>query len=153
MRTPSSLTISSPALTAPGAGGHSCCAAPLWLRAAHPRESPVLEIARPRDHAGLARALDGGQLRVKGPSLRSWIRRTTRELIITPLRGDDGVSGLLALGRWSEDYADDDVQMAAQCADFLAEIMATDALARRGRATAAREEAQRDEAEGSLTGS
>jgi GAF domain-containing protein len=125
----------------------------LRLRAAHPRESLVLEIARPRDHAGLARALDGEQLRVKGPSLRSWIRRTTRELIITPLRGDGGVWGLLALGRWSDDYSDDDVQMAAQCADFIAEIVATDALARRGRATATREDAQRDEAEEGLTGS
>ena len=125
----------------------------LRLGAAHPRESLVLEIARPRDHSGLARALDGEQLRVKGPSLRSWIRRTTRELIITPLRGADGVLGLLALGRWSEDYADDDVEMAAQCADFFADIVTTDALARRGRPAAAREDAQRDEAEGSLTGS
>jgi len=124
----------------------------LRLRAAHPRESLVLEIARPRDHAGLARALDGEQLRVKGPSLRSWIRRTTRELIITPLRDGDGVAGLLALGRWSADYVDDDVQMAAQCADFFAEIVATDALVRRGRASAAREDA-REDAEGSLTGS
>ena len=125
----------------------------LRLGAAHPRESLVLEIARPRDHAGLARALDGGQLRVKGPSLRSWIRRTTRELIITPLRDGDGVAGLLALGRWSEDYVDDDVQMAAQCADFFADIVATDALARRGRASAAREDSQRDDDEDSLTGS
>ena len=125
----------------------------LRLRAAHPQESPVLEIARPRDHAGLARALDGEQLRVKGPSLRSWIRRTTRELIISPLRAGAGVSGLLALGRWNEDYLDDDVQMAAQCADFFAEIVATDTLVRRGQASAARDETHADDAEEGLTGS
>ncbi|MEA2661063.1 MAG: hypothetical protein QOH08_635 [Chloroflexota bacterium] len=125
----------------------------LRLRAAHPRESLVLEIARPRDHAGLARALDGESSRVKGPSLRSWIRRTTRELIIAPLPDGAGVSGLLILGRWSEEYADDDLKLATQCAEFFAQVVAADALARRGRAAVAREDAQVDETEDSLTGS
>lgn len=125
----------------------------LQLRAAHPRESLVLEIARPRDHVALARALDGKAFRGTDPSLRSWIRRTTRELIIAPLRGGDGVSGLLVLGRWSEGYVDDDLKMATQCADFFAEIVAADALARRSHASAAREDTQVDDAEDSLTGS
>lgn len=55
--------------------------------AQHSLESLVLEIARPRDHARLARALDGEVFQGADPSLRSWIRRTTRELIIAPLRG------------------------------------------------------------------
>jgi hypothetical protein len=121
----------------------------LRLRAAHPRESLVLEIARPRDHAGLARALDGGVFQGTDPSLRSWIRRTTRELIIAPLRGEEGVSGLLALGRYSERYMDDDLKLATQCADFFAEIVAAAALAHPGHASAARV----DDAEDSLTGS
>jgi hypothetical protein len=121
----------------------------LRLRAAHPRQSLVLEIARPRDHAGLARALDGEAFHGNDPSLRSFIKRTTRELIIAPLRVDERVSGLLALGRYGERYVDDDFKMAIQCANFLAEIVAADALARGGRGTAAR----LDEAEDSLTGS
>jgi hypothetical protein len=124
----------------------------LRLRAAHPRESLVLEIARPRDHAGLARALDGEVVEIGDQSLRSWIRRTTRALILAPLRGDDGFRGVLALGRWREGYADDDLRMARQCADFLAQIVTADALATRGDGTGAREDAQLD-AEESLTGS
>jgi len=125
----------------------------LRLRATHPRQSLVLEIARPRDHVVLARALDGEAVRGNDPSLRAWIRRTTRELIIAPLRCDDGVSGLLALGRFSERYRDDDLKTATQCADFFAEVVAADALARHGRAGAAREDAERDNAEDTVTGS
>ena len=125
----------------------------LQLRAAHPHESLVLEIARPRDHAGLARGLDGEVLKVAGPSLRSWIRRSTRELVIAPLRGGDGVLGLLALGRFGEGYVDDDLRMAALCADFLAGIIAADARVSRLHAGASREEAQADDPEDSLTGS
>jgi hypothetical protein len=125
----------------------------LRLRAAQPRESLVLEIARPRDHTGLARALDGEVFQGTDPSLRSWIRRTTRELIIAPLRGGDRVAGLLVLGRYSEGYVDDDLEMATQCADVFAEIVSADALMRRGRARAALEEAQSEDAEDSRTGS
>jgi hypothetical protein len=125
----------------------------LRLRAAHPRESLVLEIARPRDHVGLARVLDGESLRVKGPSLRSWIRRTTRELIIAPLRAGEDVSGVLALGRFSREYSDEDCAMAAQCADVLAKIVRADVTLRRAIATAARETAETTEDEDSLTGS
>ena len=98
----------------------------LRLRAANPRESLVLEIARPRDHAGLARALDGEVVQVNGPSLRSWIRCVTKELIIAPLGVGDGVVGLLALGRTSIGYEPEDREMAAHCADFLAEVLAAD---------------------------
>jgi hypothetical protein len=125
----------------------------LRLRAAHPRESLVLEIARPGGHAGLARALDGVGFRGTDPSLRAWIKRTSRELIIAPLRAGKSISGLLILGRWSEGYVDDDLRMATQCADFFAEIVAADALARRTRAGAARDETPVDDAEGTLTGS
>ncbi len=125
----------------------------LQLRAAHPRESLVLEIARPRDNAGLARALDGQCLQVKGPALRSWIRRTTRDLIIAPLRDREGVSGLLALGRSSDQYEDDDLKMAAQCADFFAEIVVAEARGHHRNPSAATEETQVDDAEDSLTGS
>jgi hypothetical protein len=125
----------------------------LRLRAAHPRESLVLEIARPRDHAPLARALDGEVFRLTGPSLRSWIRRTTHELIIAPLRSGDGVSGLLAVGRWSEGYGGEDVELATHCADFFTPIVARDRLARSGRVAAARGDVPVDEAEGILTGS
>ncbi|MGH2451660.1 MAG: GAF domain-containing protein [Candidatus Limnocylindria bacterium] len=104
----------------------------LRLRAAHPQESLVLEIARPRDHAGLARALDGEVLQVADASLRSWIRRTTRALIIAPLRGGEGVTGLLILGRFSGAYVDDDLDMSRQCAEFFAEIVASEARARGG---------------------
>jgi len=98
----------------------------LRLRAANPRESLVLEIARPRDHAGLARALDGEVVQVNGPSLRSWIRCVTKELIVAPLRVSGGVVGLLALGRTSTGYEPEDREMAAHCADFLAEVLAAD---------------------------
>jgi hypothetical protein len=125
----------------------------LRLRAAHPREALVLEIARPRDHAPLARALDGEVFRLTGPSLRSWIRRTTHELIIAPLRNGDGVSGLLALGRWSEGYSGEDVELAAQCADFFSPIVAMDRIGRSGHGAVPREDVPVDEAEGSLTGS
>jgi hypothetical protein len=125
----------------------------LRLRAAQPRESLVLEIARPRDHTGLARALDGEVFQGTDPSLRSWIRRATRELIIAPLRGGDHVAGLLVLGRYGEGYVDDDLEMATQCADVFAEIVAADGPMRRGRARAGREEAQSEDAEDSLTGS
>jgi hypothetical protein len=134
--------------------------AQLWLlrgggslrrRAAHPRESLVLEIARPRDHAGLARALDGETFQGTDPSLRSWIRRSTRDLIIAPLRGSRGVSGLLAVGRFSEGYGSDDLRMATQCADFFAKIVEADALARSSQANGAREDARASE--DGLTGS
>jgi transcriptional regulator with GAF, ATPase, and Fis domain len=125
----------------------------LRLRAAHPRESLVLEIARPRDHVGLSRVLDGEPLRVKGPSLRSWIRRTTRELLVAPLRAGEDVAGVLALGRFSREYSDEDFAMAAQCADVLARIVAADVTLRRAIATAARETAETTEDEDSLTGS
>jgi GAF domain-containing protein len=124
----------------------------LRLRAAYPRESLVLEIARPRDHAPLARALDGEVFRVTGPSLRSWIRRTTHELIIAPLRSGEGVSGLLALGRWSEGYSGDDVELAARCADFFGPVVAVGGAVRSSRA-ASRDGEAVDEAEGSLTAS
>jgi hypothetical protein len=125
----------------------------LRLRAAHPRESLVMEIARPRDHAPLARALDGEVFRLVGPSLRAWIRRTTRELIIAPLRSGEAVSGLLAVGRWSEGYSDEDVDLAAQCADFFGPIVGSDRPVRAGHWAASREDLPVDEAEGSLTGS
>jgi hypothetical protein len=125
----------------------------LRLGAAHPRESLVLEIARPRDHAPLARALDGELCRFSGPSLRSWIRRTTRELIIAPLRSGEALSGLLVLGRWSAGYSGDDVDLAAECAEFLAPIIAADPLVRRSHGTAARDDAPVDEREEGLTGS
>jgi hypothetical protein len=125
----------------------------LRLRAAHPRESLVLEIARPRDHAGLARALDGECLQVKGPALRSWIRRTTRDLIIAPLRDREGVSGLLALGRSNDQYEDDDLKMAAQCADFFAQIVEPEARGHHRNPSAAPEGVPVDDAEDSLTGS
>jgi len=125
----------------------------LRLGAAHPRESLVLEIARPRDHAGLARALEGEALQIADPSLRSWIRRTTRALIIAPLRVGPSVSGLLALGRYSSTYVDDDLAMARHCADFLAEIVANDALAAPARTGATRDDARPDVAEDLLTGS
>lgn|GEM_PF-2459496 len=112
----------------------------LRLRAAYPAESLVLEIARPRDHAGLARSLEGEVVQVNDVSLRSWIRSRTRDLIIAPLRDDRGVHGLLALGRSSERYLDDDLEMAAQCADFFERIVAADA-------GAAREHANANEAE------
>jgi hypothetical protein len=118
----------------------------LRLRAAYPAESLVLEIARPRDHAGLARSLEGEVVQVNDLSLRSWIRSRTRELIIAPLRDDHGVHGLLALGRSSERYLDDDLAMAEQCADFFEKIVAADA-------GTAREGTDANEAEVSLTGS
>jgi len=125
----------------------------LRLRAAHPHEALVLEIARPRDHAPLERALDGEVFRLTGPSLRSWIRRTTHELIIAPLRSGERVSGLLALGRWSEGYSGEDVELAAQCADVFASIVAAERLVRSSHGAAPREDVPVDEAEGSLTGS
>ena len=73
--------------------------------------------------------------------------------MIAPLRGGDGVLGLLALGRFGEGYVDDDLRMAALCADFLAGIIAADARASRLHAGASREEAQADDPEDSLTGS
>jgi len=118
----------------------------LRLRAAHPAESLVLEIARPRDHAGLSRALDGEVVQVNGPSLRSWIRCVTKELIIAPLRGSGGVVGLLALGRTSNGYEAEDREMAAQCADFLADVLAAEI-------GTAYESAEVDDAEVSLTAS
>jgi hypothetical protein len=124
----------------------------LLLRAAHPRESLVLEIARPRDHAPFAQALDGEVCRFSGPSLRSWIRRTTRELIIAPLRKGDGLSGLLVLGRWSEGYSRDDVDLAAECAEFFAPMIAADPLVRRTTGAAARDDASVDDREERLTG-
>jgi len=125
----------------------------LRLRAAHPRESLVLEIARPRDHAGLARALNGECLQVKGPALRSWVRRTTRDLIIAPVRDGDGVAGLLALGRSTDQYENDDLEMAAQCAEFFAEVVVAEARAHHSHPSAAPEETQVDDVEDSLTGS
>lgn len=125
----------------------------LQLRAAHPAQSLVLEIARPRDHPSLARALDGSVFQGTDPSLRVLIRRTTRELIIAPLRDGERAVGLLAVGRFSEGYVDDDVRMAAQCADFIAHVVAADAVARRGHAEGAREETLSVDAEDSLTGS
>ena len=125
----------------------------LRLRAAHPRESLVLEIARPRDHAPLARALDGEVFRLTGPSLRSWIRRTTHELIIAPLPSGEGVSGLLAFGRWSEGYGGEDVELATHCADFFAQMVARDRFARSNHGAIPREDVAVDETEGSLTGS
>ena len=127
--------------------------ASLRLRAAHPHEALVLEIARPRDHAPFARALDGDVFRLTGPSLRSWIRRTTHELIIAPLRSSERISGLLALGRWREGYSSEDVELAARCADFLAPIVSADPLVRSSHAAGPREDVPLDEAEGSLTGS
>jgi hypothetical protein len=125
----------------------------LRLRAAHPREALVLEIARPRDHAPLARALDGEVFRLTGPSLRSWIRRTTHELIIAPLPSGDGVSGLLAVGRWSQGYGGEDVEMATHCADLFAQMVARDRFVRNDHGAISREDVAADEAEGSLTGS
>ena len=95
----------------------------------------------------------GEVFRLVGPSLRAWIRRTTRELIIAPLRSGEDVSGLLAVGRWSEGYSDEDVDLAAQCADFFGPIVGSDRLVRTSHWASSHEDVSVDEAEGSLTGS
>jgi hypothetical protein len=91
----------------------------LQLRAAHPREAPALEIARPRDHAALRDALSGELVHANDPTLRSWLPRTTRDLIVAPLQAADGPAGVLVLGRWRAAYDAEDVDMAAACARFI----------------------------------
>jgi len=95
----------------------------LRLRAAHPRESLVMEIARPRDNATLARALDGQVLVVDDMSLRAWVRRTTRGLIAASLHADGHTAGVLIFGRWREARAEDGLEMARLCGEFIARIL------------------------------
>jgi GAF domain-containing protein len=121
----------------------------LRLGAAHPRESLVLEIARPRDHEALTRALGGEVLLISDASLRAWVRRTTRNLIVAPLGDDAGVSGVLILGRWREGHADDELDLARVIAGFIARILTPDARDKVGTSAAELEEDPAD----SLTGS
>jgi len=91
----------------------------LALRAAHPRDGLVLEIARPRDHAALQRALSGEVVRAHDPSLHTWVSRTTRDLIVAPLGTSERPVGVLVLGRWRRVYTTDDQEFAAVCARFV----------------------------------
>jgi hypothetical protein len=126
----------------------------LQLRAAHPHEGLALEIARPRDHAALARALAGEVVRAHDPSLRSWVPRTTRDLIVAPLAAQEQPFGVLVFGRWREAYMTEDEEMAASCALFIARIVLA-ARARTAQATAAHvpPHGSREDGKGSLTGS
>ena len=64
-------------------------------------------------------------------------------------------SALLALisARPERPEVDDDLRMAAQCADFFAEIVEAGTQAHRTQASAAREDPHVDDAEDGLTGS
>jgi GAF domain len=119
----------------------------LRLSAAQPREGLELEIARPRDHIALSRALAGEVTRVHDPSLRSWMPRTTRDLIVAPLVAGDVVSGVLVLGRWRSGYDADDEAMARTCAQFIGQSLMRQAP--RGQPI----EASESEEEAQLTGS
>lgn len=119
----------------------------LALRAAQPREGLALEIARPRDHSVLARALAGDVVRANDPSLRSWVSRTTRDLIVAPLAGANSVGGVLVVGRWRGGYESDDEAMAAECGRFLGRALFA------GRTPAAEAPETSSEAEAELTGS
>jgi hypothetical protein len=96
----------------------------LTLRAAHPREDAALEITRPLEHIALRRALAGDTIRVHDPSLRTWVSRTARDLIVAPLHDRNGVRGVLVLGRWRDVYALDDELMAASCGQFIGRALA-----------------------------
>jgi hypothetical protein len=91
----------------------------LRLRAAHPREGILLEIARPRDLPVLARALEGELVRSNDPASRSWLARTTKEILVAPLEGPRAVAGVLVLGRWRDRYTSDDELLARACAQFI----------------------------------
>jgi len=104
----------------------------LVLRAAQPREGLALEVARPRDNRVLARALAGETVRAHDPSLRSWLSRTTRDLIVAPLDSAAGVTGVLALGRWTGVYERDAEDMATECARFIGHAVFTAAARRHG---------------------
>jgi hypothetical protein len=95
----------------------------LRLRAARPREALVLEIARPRDNATLARALSGEAFAVDDQSLRAWVRRTPRSLIVAPISADSFTAGVVVFGRWRDVPGDDDINMAALCGEFIARVL------------------------------
>jgi hypothetical protein len=124
----------------------------LQLRAAHPREGLALEIARPRDHAALSRALVGELVRAHDPSLRSWVPRTTRDLIVAPLTAEDGPLGVLVFGRWRDAYVTEDEEMAGACAQFIARVVLAARARDAQRATHGPPHGARDD-EGALTGS
>jgi len=131
----------------------------LRLRAARPHEGLDIQIARPRDHVALARALAGEIVRAHDPSLRSWMPRTTRDLIVAPLDSRDGPVGVLVLGRWRATYDAEEQAMAALCAGFIGRALALTDQRRRAperddsmqRTDAEDAEATREEPE--LTGS
>jgi hypothetical protein len=116
----------------------------LQLCAAHPREGLAVEIARPRDHAALRGALAGTTVRAHDPSLRSWLPRTTRDLIVAPLTAD-GPAGVLVVGRWREHYQPDDEDMAATCARFVSDALFGRAASRDARAAHAIEDSDATE--------
>jgi hypothetical protein len=122
----------------------------LRVLAAYPRDPLLLEIARPRDQTALARALGGETVVVDDSSLRFWVRRTTRDLIVVPLRDEGDILGLLVLGRWREAHAHSALDMARVSADFIARIVASDG---RAQADAATSDQIRSYAEDSLTAS
>jgi hypothetical protein len=126
----------------------------LQMRAAHPREGLALEIARPRDHAALARALAGEVVRAHDPSLRSWVPRTTRDLIVAPLSAGEQPLGVLVFGRWREAYVTEDEEMAASCAQFIARVvLALRVRSAQAGATHTAPQTARDGDQGALTGS
>lgn len=131
----------------------------LRLCAARPHEGLELQIARPRDHAALARALAGEVIRAHDPSLRSWMPRTTRDLIVAPLGSRGGPLGVLVLGRWRATYDAEEQAMAAVCARFIGRALEVSDQRRRapGRdetvARADADEAERATEEPELTGS
>ena len=98
----------------------------LWLRAAQPREGLALEIARPRDHVVLGRALAGDIVRSHDPRLRTWLPRTARDLIVAPLKTREAVAGVLVLGRWRTGYDEDDELLAAECGLFIGRALSAE---------------------------
>ena len=86
-----------------------------------------MEIARPRDNATLARALDGEVLAAEDPSLRAWVRRTTRGLIVAPVHAEDHTAGVLVFGRWRDARTEDDLEMAGVCAEFIGRFVTAEA--------------------------
>ena len=105
----------------------------LRLAAAQPRETVALEIARPNDHFALARALEGDPVAVHDQSLRFWLRRSAKHVVVAPLRHTRGVLGLLVVGRWHEPGEPDAERLALICGDFIAGVIANEAW-RRGAA-------------------
>ena len=124
----------------------------LQLRAAQPREGLALEIARPRDHAALSRALAGEVVRAHDPSLRSWVPRTTRDLIVAPLTSEEGPLGVLVFGRWRDAYVTEDEEMAGACAQFIARVVLAARARNAQRATRGLPHDARED-EGARTGS